>query len=140
MVRTVKLPYLSSEWNHMMLTQGEHLDILYNNQFIVVFVENSPIYQVSHVLFIALSEKEHSFGVPLRGLSEALSLWILANAFENGPHSPCKFLYSLLSLLWCGFKSRSRSGTYSKLLVPTWHKQQSHTNKASSIRQNQWVE
>lgn len=118
----VKASYLSGEWNHVMLTQREDFDVLHNDQLIVVFVENSPIDQVSHVLFIALCEKEHSSGVSFRGGSETLSLWILANAFENGPHSSCQFLYSLFRLLRRRLKPRSCSRTYGMLLAHIWHR------------------
>lgn len=52
--------YLPSERYHMMLAQTEHLNVLHDNQLIMVLMENSPVDQIPHVLFITLGEEEHS--------------------------------------------------------------------------------
>lgn len=40
----------------MMFTQRENLNVLHNDQFIVIFVENGAIDQVSNILLVALGK------------------------------------------------------------------------------------
>ena len=70
--------YLAREGYHVVLAEREHLDILDHHQLVMVLVKHRPVDQVSHVLFVALGEEQHSLGVSLGRASESLSLRVFA--------------------------------------------------------------
>lgn len=82
----------------MVFTQREHFNILDNNEFIMVFMENSPIDEIPNVLFIAFGEIHQGLGVSIWGLPQPLSVRILSNTLEDCFHSSCKFRNSFLGL------------------------------------------
>lgn len=68
----------------MVLAKRKHFDILDNDEFVVVLMEHSPIDNIKKILFVALGEEQHGFGVSFRGLQKTLAIRIFAQAFENG--------------------------------------------------------
>lgn len=127
-----------------MFAEGKHLNILNNNQLIMVLMENCSINKIPDIFFVAFGEVEHSLGISLRGLPQALSLWVLSNAFKYSSYSTCKFLNALFSLLRSRFQSCSRAGTYPQSQLAQIQldsnpkaKTTTVTYKANSARQSQ---
>lgn len=83
-----------------MFTQGKHLNILDNNEFVVVLVENGAIDEVPDILFVTLGEIHHGLGVTLWCLPQSFSFWVFSNALEDCSYSACKLLYPFFHLLW----------------------------------------
>lgn len=65
----------------------------------MVFMEDSTIDKIPHVLLIALGKVEHGFRIPIRRFPEAFSLWVFPEAFENCPDSSGQLLDALLVFL-----------------------------------------
>lgn len=53
----VAIAHLPCKWHHMMLAEREHLNILYYDQFIMIFMKHSAIDQISNILLITLGEE-----------------------------------------------------------------------------------
>jgi hypothetical protein len=91
--------HLTNEGDHMMFAETEDLDIFDNDKLVVIFVEDSAIDEISHVLFVAFCEVHESFRVSLGGLAKSFSLGIFADTFEDGSDGTSQFIQSCLSLL-----------------------------------------
>lgn len=95
---------LANERHQMVFAQAVNLDILHDYQLIMIFLEDRVVNDVSKVLFITLREEHHRLRVTLRGSMQALSLGILANAFQNRTNSTrqlfqaCRGLLGVLAL------------------------------------------
>ena len=84
----------------MMLAQGEYINILDNNQFIMVLMEDRAVDKVPHVLLVSLGKVEHSFRIPVRCFSETLPIGVFTKTFKDCPHSPRELLNPRLIFLW----------------------------------------
>jgi hypothetical protein len=103
----VKIPYLSCEWNHVVLAQAENFNVFYNDHLVVSLVEDGVVYDVAHVLLVALGEEEHCLCISCRRVQQALTVRILPNAFQDCPDGALQFVDSLLGLLGAFFESFS---------------------------------
>lgn len=66
-----------------MLAETEDLDVLYDDELIVIFVEDSAINNVPQILFVTFGEVHHSLCIALRRTMKALSFWVFSNAFKQ---------------------------------------------------------
>lgn len=124
----------------MMLTQREHLDVLDNDKFIMVLMEDRPIDQISHVLLVTFGEIEHSLGVSLGGFAQTFSLRILSNALQDRPHSSGQFLNPLFRLFGGGLQTSPGTGACGASVRRYRPNGDSYiTYKASSAHQSQLV-
>jgi hypothetical protein len=71
----------------MVLAHGEDLNVFYNDQLIVVLVEDGAIDDAIEVFLVALCEKQHCLCIALRGLQKSFSVGVFSNALQNGSHS-----------------------------------------------------
>lgn len=78
----------------------------------MIFVEDSPVDQVPHILLVSLSKVKHSFGVALGGLAKALAFGIFSNTLQNCPYGTCKLLHTLFIFFWGRLQSLPGSGAY----------------------------
>lgn len=65
----------------------------------MVFMEDSAIDEIPHVLLITLGKVEHGFRIPVRRFPEAFPLWVFPEAFEDRPYSSGQLLDPLLVFL-----------------------------------------
>lgn len=66
-----------------MLAETEDFDVLYDDEFVVIFVKDSAINNVPQILFVAFGEVHHSLCITLRRAVKALSFWVFSDAFEQ---------------------------------------------------------
>ena len=71
----------------MVLAKRKEFNVFHDYHLIVVFVKHSAIHDGAHVFFVALCEKEHGFRIALWGIKQALSVKVLAHAFQDRPYS-----------------------------------------------------
>ena len=88
----------------MVLAKRKELNVFHDYHLIVVFVEHGPVHDGVQVLFVALGEEEHGLRIALWGIKQALSVGVLAHAFEDRPYSARQlaqafFLFLLARLL-----------------------------------------
>lgn len=79
---------LANEGNQMMLAQRVDLDVLDQDHLVVSFVEQGIVDETFDVCLVALGEKHEGLGIPRRRVQEAFSIWVFANAFEEGANGP----------------------------------------------------
>lgn len=91
--------YLAGEWDHVVLAHGEHLDILYDDELVVTFVEDSFVDEVLDVLLVSLGEEEHGLCVAVWSGKETLTVWVLPQALEDSSHSTSQLLLAFQCLL-----------------------------------------
>lgn len=122
-----------------MFAEGEHLNVLDNDQLIVVLMENCSIDKISDIFFVAFGEVEHGLGISLGGPPQTFSFRVLSNAFEYGSYSTCKFLNALFGLFRGRLQSFSRAGAYSQSQLDSKLKAKATTvtHKANSTRRSQ---
>lgn len=122
----------------MVLAERKDLDVLHNDELIMVLVEDGAVDNVKQVLLVSLCEEQHSLRVALWGLEKALTVGVLAQAFENGPNSARQLCKAVLLLLIGSLfaLARSQACVVRQLLekrscgwYPYW---------ASSGRQSRW--
>lgn len=103
---------LSSERNHVVLTERKYLNILHDYKFIMVLMEHRSIDQISDVFFIPFGEEKHGTRVSLGGLTEPFPVRILAYALKDSPHRPRQLLDAFFCLLWGRLEPFSGSRAY----------------------------
>jgi hypothetical protein len=90
--------HLPDERHHVVFAQTEYLNILDDDEFVVVFVENCAVNEVSHILFVALGEIHQGLGVAFGSFPQPFALGIFADAFEDGTDSVGEFFETGLGL------------------------------------------
>lgn len=66
-----------------MFAKTEDFDVLYDDELIVVFVEDSAINNVPQIFFVAFGEVHHSLCITLRRAMKAFSFWVFSDAFKQ---------------------------------------------------------
>jgi hypothetical protein len=66
-----------------MLTKREELNIFHNYHLIVVFMKHGAVYDGAQVLLVALCEEEYGLRKTLWSIKQALSVGVLAHAFQD---------------------------------------------------------
>jgi hypothetical protein len=95
----------------MVLAQTKYLNILHNYQFIMIFMEDGTIYNISHVLLIPSGEKQHGLCVSFWSAEEAFSRRVFADTLEDGTNSTRQLVQSDLRLLGCLLQTLAGSQT-----------------------------
>jgi len=67
----------------MMLAKTENFNVLYDDELIVIFVEDSAINNVPQVLLVALGKVHHSFCITFGSTVKTLPLGILSDTLEQ---------------------------------------------------------
>lgn len=67
----------------------------------MILVKDSAIDNIAQILFVALCEEQHSLGVTLGCIQQALAVRVLAEAFQHGPHG-ARELLQILCLFFFG--------------------------------------
>lgn len=90
----------------MVLAKRKELNVFHDYHLIVVFVKHGAVHDGAQVLFVALCEEEHGLRIALWGIKQALSVGVLAHAFQDRPYSArqlarrSSFSFSVASFLW----------------------------------------
>jgi hypothetical protein len=71
----------------VVLAKRKELNIFHDYHLIVVFVKHGAVHDGAQVLFVALCEEEHDLRIALWGIKQALSVEVLAHAFQDRPYS-----------------------------------------------------
>ena len=71
----------------MVIAKRKELNIFHDYYLIVVFVKHGAVHDDAQVLFVALSKEEHGLRIALWGIKQALSVGVLAHAFQDLPYS-----------------------------------------------------
>lgn len=75
-----------------MFAEGEDGNVLYDDHFIAVLVEDGSIHNFFDLVLVTLGEMENSLCVSLWGVPKAFAVWILANTFNDGSRGTGKVL------------------------------------------------
>jgi hypothetical protein len=70
-----------------MLAKRKELNTFHDYHLIVAFVKHGAVHDSAQVLFVALCEEEHGLRIALWSIQQALSIRVLANAFQDRPYS-----------------------------------------------------
>ena len=103
--------HLSGEGDQMVLAKTEDLNVLYDNELIVILVEDSAVDNVPQVLLVALGKVHHSFCITLRGTVKTLSFWVLADTLEQSTDCSGELLLTGCGLFGGGFESLACAST-----------------------------
>ncbi len=79
--------YLPREWHEVVLAKRKELNVFHDHHLIVVFVKHGAVHDGAQVLLVALCEEEHGLRIALWGIKQALSVGVLAHAFQYRPYS-----------------------------------------------------
>ena len=91
--------HLAYKWHHMMLAETENFYVFDDDKLVMVFVKDSTVNKVSHILFVAFCEVHKSFRISFRRFSQAFSFWVFADALEDRADSVSEFVESNLGFL-----------------------------------------
>jgi hypothetical protein len=95
----------------MVFTKRENLNILYDDQLVMVFMEHSSIHDVPQVLLVTLCEEHYGSGKSLRRLKQSLARRIFTYTLQNCFDRSSEFLQSGFGLFRGRLKPRSRAST-----------------------------
>src|SRR6266576_1579781 len=85
-IRNISHVYLAEEWQHVVLTQAEHLYILYDHHLVIRNGEQSLAQQSLGIFFVSPREKLIRLLDSLRRADESLAIRILTEANKHLPH------------------------------------------------------
>ena len=71
----------------MVLAKRKELNVFYDYHLIVVFVKQGAVHDGAQVLFVAICKEKHGLRIALWGIKQALSVGVLAHAFQDRPYS-----------------------------------------------------
>jgi hypothetical protein len=95
----------------MVFTQAKDIDVLDNDQFIMILMEDRTVHNIPQILFVSFCEKHHGFCIPLWSVTQSFAIWILADAFKDCAHRVCKFALTFFRFLWGSVKSLFSANT-----------------------------
>ena len=90
--------HLPDEGDHVMLAERKGLDVLDDDQFVVVFMEDGAVDQVTHIFLVAFGEVHQRFCITLRGIAESFAVRVFAYALEDCAHGGGEFVEAGLRL------------------------------------------
>lgn len=107
---------LAGERDHVVLTEGENVNVLDNNHLVVILLEERLIHKVGDTLLVTLGEEHESLGITLGSLEETLAVGILSNALQNRTNSSrdllnacCALSLSILATFPCAHAREAKA-------------------------------
>lgn len=85
----------------MMLAQTVDLDVLHDDHLAMIFIEQRIVDEVTDLGMISFGQEKQSFGVSLRCALQAMTVWILAHAFEKSFHRTRRLFNALFGICRC---------------------------------------
>ena len=77
--------HLAGERDHVVLAQGEDVNVSHDDHLVVVFRKHRIVDHVNQPLLVPLSHPQQRLRIPLRRPLQTLSVRVFADAFENRP-------------------------------------------------------
>src|ERR1019366_2807920 len=74
---------LAEEWQHVVLTQAEHFDVLHDHHLVVVHAEQRRLQHLFRVFAVALGKVLQGVGEALRRLQQSLAVRLFAQANQH---------------------------------------------------------
>src|SRR5947209_5204123 len=81
--RKIRNMHFAEEWQHVMFTQAEHLDVLDDDHLVVIDFEQSAAQELGWVFTISSRQELNGFGHALWRSLQTVALRILAEVLEN---------------------------------------------------------
>lgn len=120
----------------MMLTHGKDFDVLDNDEFVVILMEDRIVHYVPDILLISLGEEQQCFGISFRCRKKSLAIRIFANALKNCSNSSRYLSQSLRRFLWRFFETFAGPSACMALDFQFEGTNRTVTHWDDSIRQN----
>src|SRR5215467_394095 len=77
-VRDISNMHLAEKWQHMVLTEAEHLDVFHDHHLVVTNGEKSTFEQRFRIFFIALGQELHSLLDTCGRIDQPFARWLLS--------------------------------------------------------------
>ena len=74
--------HLAEEWQHVVLAEREHLNVLHNHHLVVIDIEHGAAQYFCGIFVVSLGEKGHGFLDASGSLHQAVTIGILAEALQ----------------------------------------------------------
>jgi hypothetical protein len=114
-MKTGMCTHLSGEGDQMVLAKTENLNVLYDDELVVIFVEDSAVNNVPQVLLVALGKVHHSFCITLRSTMETLSFRVFSNTLEQSTDCSGELFLTGCGLFGGRFESLACASAYTRV-------------------------